>query len=248
MNFLLVGWALIGSAVILILILKLFPIGKDYPLRDEPAVGRLHHSQTEAIERGEERLILLGSRLSPIAYPGLGLHALSVLPSFLDTESGVDGGLTIGSADGRLLAFAHQIVENRYRDGFSPVLHQSGVRTKLYGPTALSFTAGILPELSVSPGTHLALFGYYGPEAMLWAENLGRKGGGIFASGGAISAQAVLFLIVEDQLIGEATFGIPGAMGREAAQGESLLIQDILRWALILGLLIGVGLKLGGVL
>jgi hypothetical protein len=248
MNGFLIGWGLIGCAALLLGILRLFPFGKDYSARDEPAVDRLREAQVDAMERGEERLILVGNRLSPLVYPGLGLHALAALPAFLDVESGVAGGLTLGSADGALLAFARQIVKNRYRDGFSPVLHQSGVRTRLFGPTPLSFTAGVLPKLCAASGARLALFGHYGPEAMLWAEGLQRKGGQVFASGGALPAQAALFLTIEDQLIGESNFILPWAISRNKTHAAGLLAQDILRWALILGVLIGAGLKLGGIL
>jgi hypothetical protein len=160
----------------------------------------------------------------------------------------VDGGLTVGSADGGLAVFARQIVKNRYQDGFSPVLHKRGARVALYGLTPLSFTAGLLPELSASKGGALALFGHYGPEAMLWVDALGRKGGGVFASGGTLAAQAVLLLSVEELLIGENTYSYPHAQHPDARAARQLFAEDILRLALILGLLIGVGLKLGGLL
>ena len=244
----LLGWIFIAGAAILLLLSKFLNLNKDYTVRKRPAIERLHQAQVAAMEHGEERKVLLGDRLSPLAFPGLGLHALSALPSFLDKETGVDGGLTLGSADGGLVVFARQIVQNRYRDGFSPVLHRAGVQTMLYGPTPLSFTAGILPELTDSPGGSLALFGIYGPEAILWVDALKRKGGGVFASGGDLAAQSVLFLSVRDLLIGESTFAYPGSVTGKQSAGKITFTEDMLRLALLFGLLMGVLLKLGGVL
>lgn len=248
MNWSLLGWVIIGCAVILLLVSRLSSLEKGAAVSNASAVDRLREGQTAAMERGEDRKVLLGDNLSPLAYPGLGLHALSALPSFLDAESGVDGGLTLGSADGGLLVFAHQVVQTRYRDGFSPALPQAGVRTMLYGPTPLSFTAGILPDLGASPGGPLTLFGHYGPEALLWVEAAHRKTGPVFAFGGTIAAQAVLFLTVRDLLIGETTFTYPHVLPGEEGFSRNLLPEEWLRLSLILGLLIGVLLKLGGVL
>ena len=243
-----IGWVLIGCAAILLVVLQLFPFGKDILVRKEPAIEHLREAQITAMERGEPRNIVLGDQLAPLAYPGLGLQALSALPHFLNAESGVDGRLTLGSSDGGLVVFARQIVQNRYRDGFSPILHQAGVRTRLYGPTPLAFSAGILPKLGASRGSLLTLFGHYGPESMLWAEAVQRKGGQVFAAGGGLSGQAVLFLTAEDLLIGESVFGTPQMLTIEAGRSTSLIAEDILRWVLILGVLIAIGLKLGGIL
>ncbi|MFW5713527.1 MAG: hypothetical protein ACOCYU_02530 [Brevefilum sp.] len=248
MNWTLIGWALIFISAILIIFSKFLPLSKTYPVRELPIVENLRKAQITTMERGEQRRVLLGDRIAPLAYPGLGLQALSALPSFLDRESAIDGGLTLGSADGGLVVFARQIVQNRYRDGFSPVLHQAGVRTMLYGPTPLSFTAGILPELAGSTGGSLTLFGHYGPEAMLWVEALRRNGGGAFASGGSLAAQAVLLLTVRDVSLGESTFAYPHILTGKKGSSQELFTEDLLRLVLMLGLLIGVLLKLGGVL
>jgi hypothetical protein len=248
MNWPLIGWALIGFAVILLLISRFFRLGKNYPVREDPAIENLYEAQIAVMERGEQRKVLLGDQLSPYVYPGLGLHALSVLPTFLDRESGMDGQLTLGSADGGLVIFARQLAQSRYTDGFSPVLHQAGVRTYLYGPTPFSFTAGVLPEMSAHSGGALALFGDYGPEAMLWVEAGRKRGSEIFAAGGTLEAQAVLYLTVRNLLIGESTFLASHNLPGSEAYSKHALIEDILRWALILAMLTGVLLKLGGFL
>ncbi len=248
MNWLLIGWAFIGCAVVLLLIKRFVHLGKNYPIREDPAIRNLLESQIAAMERGESRMVLLGDQLSPLVYPGLGLHALSALPMFLDKESGVDGGLTLGSADGGLVVFARQLVQSLYTDGFSPVLHQAGLRTKLYGPTPFSFTAGLLPDLSASSGGTLALFGVYGPEAMLWVEGGQKKGSAVFTSGGTLAAQSVLLLTVQDCLIGESSFLVSRNLPGSEGQSEYAFTEDLLRWALILAMLAGVLLKLGGIL
>ncbi len=246
MNLTLIGWGFIGLSVILLVFLKFLPLAKTGAVQEEPALEHLREAQVKAVERGEVRKLVLGDQLAPPGYPGLGLQALSALPFFLDPESGVDGHLTLGTSDGGLLVFARQIVQNRYRDGFSPVLHQAGVRTRLHGPTPLAFTAGILPELNASPRAHLALFGHYGPEAFLWMDAVQRKGGQALALGGSLAAQAVSYPAVEDLLIGESIFRTSHPSPENGS--KLLAVEDVLRWVLILGILVAVVLKLGGLL
>ena len=248
MTWMLFGWIFIGVAALLLLLSALFLYKNNYSVRRNLAVEHLGELQSAAMERGEARRVLLGDRFIPLAYPGLDLHALSALPAFLSQESLVDGGLSLGAADGSLAVFARQIVHNSYQDGFSPALPQAGARIDLYGPTPLSFTAGLLPAFTLTSGGSLALFGHYGPEAMLWAVGAHRKNAAVFAAGGDLAAQAVLLLVVEDQLIGESTFAYPHIDQKKPRSASYLMTEDVLRLVLILGLLVGVALKLGGVL
>lgn len=248
MNWSLAGWVFIGCAVVLLLAARFFFAGKKYPVRENPGITHLLESQAAAIESGKSRKVVIGENLFSNVYPGLGLHALSALPLFLTQEGAVDGKLTLASADGSLVVFARQIVENRYRDGFSPLLHQSGVKTSLYGPTSFSFTAGFLSEVNAPPGSHLALFGEYGPQSFLWAASVQRKGGQVFAAGGDLTAQAVLFLTVRDLLIGESTYALPHSYTAEENVQSYYWVEDLLRLMIILALLVGIVLKLGGIL
>lgn len=244
-----IGWTVIFLAVVLLVGFSLiFKTGRRYPVRQLPAVKALFDQRVIAIERGEGRQVVLGNRFWSRAYPGLGLHALSVLPSLVSTEVMVDGGQVVSAGTGELVLFARQIIQGVYRDGFSPALEPVINPVQLPGPTPLAFTAGLLTEINLhSPGS-LALFGSFGLSAPLWAEAASIKGGNVFAAAGLISAQAALFLNVRDVLIGEEIFMLPGAMEPTAVNQAGWITEDILRVLLMVLMLAAAVMKMVGVI
>ncbi len=243
------GWVFIGLAAILLVILTLiFNRGKGYAARHRPEFQTFINARSAAIERGQKQHIVLGHQLWSGAYPGLGLHPLLVLPTLLEPEILADGGLTIDGSDGSLVVLARQIIHHRYDDGFVTELHNSRVRATLPGPTPLSFTAGILPEMGRHPQGSLVLLGNYGPEALLWTESVFAEGGHVLAGAGTLASQAVLFLSVRDLLIGESVFFLPGALESRSANHAGWSTEDILRILLMVSLISGAILKIVGIL
>lgn len=244
-----VGWLFIGFAAILLLVFSLLlKDRKVYSARRRPEIDALITARSTALERGRKQHILLGHQLWSGAFPGLGLHSLLVLPSLLDPETGVDGGLMVDGGDGTLVVFAQQIVENRYDDGFSTTLHNKNVNTTLSGPMPLAFTAGFLSEISLQPQGSLILLGNYGPESLLWTEAAASDGAHVFAATGTIASQAALFSSVRDSLLGEEIFALPGALESTSTNRAGWLTEDILRIILMLSLTAAAILKIVGVL
>ena len=249
MNWSLIGWIFIGvSAILLALFTFLFRSGKGYPIRKTEAVEAYKGSQVASIEEGRARQVLLGESFWTYVYPGLGLQALTIVPKLLDLETAVDGGMSLSGGDGSLAVFARQIVDGRYQDGFSTKLSPIGVRTTLPGVTPLSLTAGLLSELSLRPYGSLALLGHYGPAALLLAETVIDKGGRVLGTAGTLAAQAALFPSIQNLLIGEMTYMLPGLFKKSTGHQAAWLTEDILRVLLILGLIVGAILKMIGVL
>jgi len=247
MTWTLLGWIFIGLGAVILLVLGWIIKLKGYPPRRMPAIQYLQGSRVAAIERGRHQQIVLGHQLWSRVYPGLGLFALSVLPSLLDPENLVNGDQAVSTSDGSVVVFAQQIIQGRYQEGFSTSLHESSVRAALPGPTPLSFTAGLLADVQAHPHGSLALFGDYGPEAALWAMSAARRGGQVFAAAGSIASQAVLYLELRDLLLGEEVFMVPGLLAPTSLNLAGLLTEDILRIGLILLLIAGVILTLVGV-
>jgi hypothetical protein len=249
MTWSLVGWILIGlSTVLLLIFCFLFKERKSYPVRRFPAVKRLKTSRVSALERGMKRGVFIGHRLWSRSYPGLGLGAVSALPAFMDAESASDGGQRVLTSDGSILVLARQIALGKYQGGFSKTLNDALSGLSLPGVSPLSFTAGMVSELRSQPYGSLALFGNYGPEALLWTEALADQGEFVFAAAGSLSSQAVLFLSVRDLLMGEEVFTLPGLIEARAANEAGWLTEDILRLLLILMILVGAVLKMAGAL
>jgi hypothetical protein len=244
-----IGWTIIALAAVLLTGFSLlFRHRYTYQARKNPAVERLQEQQVIAIERGMGRQVVLGDGLWTHAYPGLGLHALLTLPGMVSPEDCVEAGQVISTGSGVMVLFARQIVQGCYQDGFSPGLQERVLPVSLPGPTPLSFTAGLLPDLSTQRLGSLAMFGSYGLSAPLWAEAAQIKGAHVFAAAGSITAQATLFLNVRNLLIGEEVFMLPGLLKISKVNQAGWLTEDILRVALMILLIIASVLKMAGLI
>jgi len=241
------GWAIIGLGSILLIVFSLaFKKEGRYRPRKQELVNTFLNQRVRAVEQGKKRLILLGEDFWSQAFPGLGLHALTVLPGLIKFEDIVEGGQVVSAGRGELVLFARQVIQGRYQEGFSPALHHAMV--SLVGFQGFSFTAGLLSELNRdSPGS-LAILGGYGFDSVLWAESVQAKGGHVFAAAGTISAQAALYLTVRDLLIGEEVFMLPGLIKPMVGNQAGWTTEDILRLVLIALLILVSLLKAGGIL
>lgn len=239
-----IGWVIIAlGAVLLIAFNFLFNKRFRYQARTQSAVKALMDQRVCAVERGESRQVLLGDQFWSRAYPGLGLHALSVFSSLASDETTGDEGQIVAVGTGELALFARQIVQGTYQDGFS-----NGLSVALPGPTPLSFVAGFLADLGLCPVGSVGLFGNYGQMWALLTEAAEIKGGHSFAAAGSITAQAAFFLNLSDLLIGEEVFMLPGLIEPGPGNQAGWATEDILRLLLMALLVIAAGLKMAGVL
>lgn len=244
-----IGWAIIGlTAVSLTGFSLLFNRRRGYLARTNPAIKAFLDQRVAAIERGEGRQVVLGDRFWSRAFPGLALHALAVLPGLVNPETMADDGQAVVAGTGELVLFARQIVQGRYRDGFSPGLHAITMPVSLPGPTPLSFLAGFLPEMGLHPPGSVGIFGNYGLTAPLLTEGAVMRGGHAFAAAGSITAQAALFLNVRDLLIGEEVFLLPGLMDPTPYNQAGWITEDILRILLMALIVLAAVLTMAGVL
>jgi hypothetical protein len=240
---------LVGLLVVLLAALLLFILGfvfkrrTFYQPRRFRALEALERQRTAAIEKGFLRHIVLGQRLGSRVTPGLGLSALSILPSLSGPEALGDGGQRVSAGGSVLYLLARQVLEGSYRGGISPELTPAEGAI-LPGLTPLAYTAGLLPHLRGKPHGSLVLLGIYGPESALWADGVMETGGKVFAAAGTLTAQAALFLHVREILLGEEVYAVPAALQPEPFNLAALQTEDVLRVLLILTLLVGIVLKL----
>ena len=248
LNWTLIGWIVIGLAAVLLALLSWGVRIKMPSLRKNDFVKRYKASQAAAMEQGKYQQVVLGNRLGSRTYPGLGLSALSAIPSLITPETLTDGRQSIASSTGGLAVLARQVVESRYANGFSEQLMHSRVEASVYGVTPFSFTAGLLPELIFTPLGNLLYLGEYGPESVLAVQQAGDLGAQVFAGAGFLTAQATLFLCMQDLLLGEEVFMLaPSLVGTQQSK-SALMVEDLLRVALMVLLVAGAVLKMCGVL
>ena len=244
-----IGLVIIGLAAILLTGTSiLFNKSINYSTRRMPAVERLKSARIAALEQGAKSGIVLGNHLWAIPYHGLGLHPLTILPNLTGGETMMKGSQEIYGGDGSLVVFARQILSGKYLQGYSEGLANPDEHVFLPGPTPLTFTAGILPVLSMKQTRSLFLSGSFGPESLLWSEAGLSNGAAVFAAAGSMTSQAVLYGAVRDILLGEEVYMLPGLLSPSSSNKGGWLTEDVLRIALILMLLLGAVLKLAGVL
>jgi hypothetical protein len=92
------------------------------------------------------------------------------------------------------------------------------------------------------------MIGHFGPEAGLLTEASDRENVVSIGASDELSGQAVLFANTNEALIGEELFATGAYLGSGPSHTASLIVQDILRWIVILALLGGAAAKFFGVI
>jgi hypothetical protein len=109
---------------------------------------------------------------------------------------------------------------------------------RLTGFTPLSYTAGVMPAIHDENISSNVLIGNFGPEVALLVEASDRNSVPVIAASDSLPAQAVLYAASSEPLIGEELFAAGAYVQAGVTHSASLVVQDILRWLIIIGLLI----------
>ena len=117
---------------------------------------------------------------------------------------------------------------------------------RLAGFTPLAYAAGVMPSIRDERISSNVLIGNFGPEVGLLTEAAGRQNATVVAASDSLTAQAVLFASSSETLVGEELFAGGAYVQGDSFHAASLLLQDILRWLIIVALLAGAGLKMVG--
>jgi hypothetical protein len=218
-----------------------------FSFRKINAFTRLQHAARLVVEDGTRLHFALGNGniLTPEGASALAglilmrrlgeISSLSDLPSIATTGNGV---LNLLAQD--TLRAAHDSV------GVEQTFDMNNVR--LTGFTPMSYAAGIMPAIRAENISSNVMIGNFGPEVGLVAEAAERQNASMIGASDSLTAQAVLFATSAEMLVGEELFAAGAYAKSSPFHAASLLLQDILRWLIILGLLAGAVLKLAGVL
>lgn len=248
MTWTLLGWALIIIAAVFLIVFSWGVYFPAPPPRKVPFFQRYKVARGKTIEQGKLQQVILGNQFWSSTYPGLGLTGLSSLSALITPETLVDGSQALTTASGSIASIAQQVVEGKYTDGFSRQLTEPRVETRVPGITPFTFTAGLLSELKLAPAGSLLYLGDFGPEAVLAVQKVANHGGQVFIGAGSLTAQATLFLCARDLLLGEEVFMLSPALAPTPKNRAGMLVEDVLRVALMLLLIAGAVLKMCGVL
>ncbi|MCX6067483.1 MAG: hypothetical protein NT121_17295, partial [Chloroflexi bacterium] len=218
-----------------------------FSFRNIRAFSRIRRAASLVVEDGTRLHVALGngSVLTPAgasALAGLALlrrlgevTSLSDRPPVATTGSGL---LNLLAQD--TLRAAHNTVAVDHAFDMN--------NARITGFTPLAYVAGVMPAIRDESISSNVLIGNFGPEVGLLTESADRQNANVIAASDNLTAQAVLYAASSEPLIGEELFAAGAYLQAGASHSASLLVQDILRWFIILALLAGPALKMAGVL
>ena len=119
---------------------------------------------------------------------------------------------------------------------------------RLTGLTPFSYAAGVMRDIRDEGISTNVLIGNFGLEVGLLTEAADRQGAVVIAASDNLPAQAVLYAATADPIIGEELFAAGAYVQAGPLHASGLVVQDILRWLIIIALLIGAVLKVVGIL
>jgi hypothetical protein len=242
-----IGLGLVALVAIFMAVFAFIHQRSPLSFRHIRAFSRIRRATSLVVEDGTRLHVSLGngSILTPAGASALAglillrrlgeITSLSDHPPVATTGSGV---LNLLAQD--TLRSAHEAV------AVDQTFEMNNAR--LTGFTPLAYAAGVMPSIRDENISTNVLIGNFGPEVGLLTEAADRQNASVIAASDSLTAQAVLYASSSEPLVGEELFAAGAYIQAGAFHAASLVVQDILRWFIILALILGVGLKLAGIL
>lgn len=215
--------------------------------RPIPAITQLQRAIGLSVENGTRLQVSLGRSDMLTPQSGAGLAALTMLRYLAERTSLSDKPPVATSGDPTLALLTQDSLQAGYRAAAAEELYQP-TSGRLTGLTPFSYAAGVLPIIrDENVSANLAL-GHFGAEVALLTDAAERADAPVIGASDDLTAQAALFAVSQEPLIGEELYATAPYLSATPAHAASLTVQDALRWLTILALLGGAILKLIGVL
>ena len=239
------GVVLISFAILIIFSLPRFNKGPR-SLRFIPAFQRLRRAIGLSVEDGKRLHVSLGKSSLIEPTNTSALVGLSTLERITQLSMMSDRPPVVTSGDGAFSILSQDTLRAAYRSGNALELYDPD-RGRLAGPTPLSYIAGTLPVFRQENVAAHIFIGNFGPEVGLLTQAADQQRAYTLTASDSLPAQAVLFASSDDMLIGEELYAVPAYLNAGPAHLASLRVQDILRWVLIGGIVLGAVLKILGI-
>lgn len=230
-----------------VLLLGITLLRRKYPggFRHIEAYERLNKSVGLAVESGTRLHISLGRGNLFTTRGASALAALAMLRKLSERTSLSDRPPIVTSGDASLAILSQDTLQSGYRAAGAEDQYRFSTG-RLTGLTPFAYAAGTIP-ITHDEGVSTHVFmGDFGAESALLVEAAERENSNLIAASDNLSAQSVFFASSQDPLIGEELFAAGAYVGAGASHDASLVVQDILRWLIILAIAIGSLLKIMG--
>lgn len=236
----------IATSASLLLLLTFFRRKSPPKLRPIPALTRLFRAIGLSVEDGTRLHASLGRGDLLSARNGATFAALSMLRYLAERTSVSDKPPVATSGDPILSLLAQDTLKAGYQASGAEDLYQP-TTGRLSGLSPFSYAAGAMPVVHDENVSANVLMGQFGPEAALLVESAERVNVPTLGGSDDLAAQAVLYAAAQEPLIGEELFAAGAYLDAGPAHTASLVVQDVLRWALVVALVGGALLKVLGV-
>jgi hypothetical protein len=236
---------LVFSGLVIIFSSKKFRTKFPPVFRKLTAAIKLRRAIGLAVEDGTRIHISLGNgSLVDPANPSalVGLSTLNRIGQMAST-SDLPPMCTSGSGDMQILS--QDVMRGNAADMHTLSQLDPGL-ARMTGVTPFSYAIGTMESMQDSGTSANVFMGDFGAEAGLLCDAAENQNSYNLAGSNSIIAQSIFFALADDALIGEEIYALPAYLGSQAAHQASLRVQDILRFAVILVLLVAVFSRLAG--
>lgn len=216
-------------------------------IRQIRAFSRLQNAIGRAVEAGSRLHVSLGHGSVTAPQGAASLVGLVALRRLADLTSAGDKPPVASSGDAVVAILSQDTLQASYKDATAGG-HYDATGGRLTGLTPFSYAAGAIPIMHDEQVSANVFMGNFGVEAGLLVDAAERQDEFTLTASDNLPAQAILYANAQDPLIGEELFAAGAYLNSGPSHTASLVVQDILRWLLIIIMLGGALLKLVGLL
>ena len=215
-------------------------------LRPVPAWSALERFLASSQRTGTRLHVGLGSPESMPHGALSSLAGIAVLRRIVSRAAPAGTQPIASSGEAAASILAHTALRAGYSDANRAAAYQPQ-NSRLAGLGSFAYAAGVHAIISDDDVASNLLIGRFGPEVALLAESAERADAGLAGASDDLAGQAVLFAASQDPLIGEELFAGGAYLGAGPWHIASLVVQDLLRWLIILFLVAGAAARVIGI-
>jgi hypothetical protein len=215
--------------------------GSPRPLRPITAYRRLRRLADQAAESGRPIHVALGA--GPLSGPGAPeiVMGLTVLGYVARRAASYDQGILATTGDGATLAAAQGVVQRAQQQAGSLAAWEGQVQ--FIGPDPWAYAAGAAEATARSTGDRTplahALWGHWDAESLWLSQAIDDLDGALLGGAAAPAANALLYVSLDQAVVGEDLFAAGAYLDKRSHLG-SLVTQDLLRFAIVVLIVVGV--------
>lgn len=233
--------------LILVGVYFLFEKKRGLTLREIPAFYYLRRAIGLSVEEGKRIHLALGwGNLFDEPYSS-GLIGLNILERLTRVALFSDKPPMATSGDGGLMLLSQDTIRHSYRS-YRLSDPKSVYEGQMIGVTPFSYAIATHPLIRDEKVSVNVLLGHFNSELGLILDASERQNNLSIGGSENLSAQAVFYGISNYPLIGEEVYAAGAYMGSNRMHKASIQVQDYFRWGIIFFILIGIVLKVIGIL